>query len=272
MKVLLVDDDEVERTALKNILKAQGPWEIVEAAGGQEAFDLLCDGLNPTACFFDIRMPKIDGHKLLSMVRDEPALKHLKVIITSSARDRDMIMSLGKLGISGYLLKPYEMSKTSSSLTLILGSAKATLPNVAAKNLLAKTALVVDDDELTRTTLTNVIQTQPGWEVVQAEDGLAALEHLRSGLRPDLGIFDLRMPRLDGQTLLARIREDPSVRKMPVLIVSGQQDRDQIRTLVQLRIAGYLLKPLDVEKTRATIEQTIRANIPAANGATPDVS
>ncbi|PTY04769.1 hypothetical protein DB347_18875 [Opitutaceae bacterium EW11] len=253
MKLLLVDDDEIERATLKNILLAQGAWEIVEATHGQKAFDLLIEGLDPAVCFFDIRMPGIDGVELVGMIRKEPLLRHLKVIMTSSTRERDKILTLGKLGISGYLLKPYEMERTSASLTQLLGAAQVTTPVLVTKNLLAKTVLIADDDELTRMTLRGVFETEGGWEIVEAVDGLNALEILRNGLRPDLVMLDLKMPRLDGQTLLMRIREDAQLRKIPVVIVSGLQARERVVALAQLRISGYLLKPIDLSKARTAI-------------------
>jgi CheY-like chemotaxis protein len=123
--------------------------------------------------------------------------------------------------------------------------------------------LVVDDDALTRESLATLINGEEGWEAVTADDGLAALELLRSGLRPDLAVFDLRMPRLDGRALLTRVREDPNLRRMPVVIASGQQDRELIRSLAQLRISGYLLKPIDLAKARATLLQAAGVTVSA---------
>ena len=265
MKLLVVDDEETERTVLRDILRAQGAWNISEVPGGQEAFDLLLDGLDPAVCFIDLKMAGVGGLQLLTMIRQQPSLRHLKVIITSATRDREVVLALGKLGISGYLLKPYEFGKTMASLNQLLGAAQVTVPALASRNLLAKTALVVDDDELTRSMLREVIKGQSGWEVVEAPDGLAALELLRSGLRPDVAVLDLKMPRLDGRNLLERIREDTNLRRLPVVVVSGQHDRDQIRALAQLRIGGYLLKPVDPAKAVAAIQQAMNAARPAAN-------
>jgi CheY-like chemotaxis protein len=214
-------------------------------------------GLDPSACVFDIRMPGMDGRQLLSTVRQDPSLRHLKVIVTSSVRDREAVVAVGKLGIAGYLVKPYEYAATSASLKQIFGAARITLPTHAARNLLQKTILVVDDDESTRRTIKDLMGPSSKWEIVEAVDGLAGLELLRQGLRPDVAILDIKMPRLDGRSLLARIREDPSLQKTPVLMSSGMQDRELIRSLAQLRISGYLLKPIDLVKARATILQTM---------------
>ena len=265
MKLLLVDDDRTERSVLRDILRAQGAWTIAEASGGKEAFDMLLGGLEPAVCFVDIKMPEVDGAQFLTMVRQEPSTRHLKVIVTSGTRDRELILSMGKLGISGYVLKPYDLQKTTASLNQILGAAHVTVPALASRNLLAKTALLIDDDALTRNALNEIVKNEVGWESVEAEDGLTALEQMRSGLRPDLVVLDLKMPRLDGHSLLTRMREDPNLRRIPVVIVSGQQDRDQIRALAQLRIAGYVLKPLDLQKARLAILAGMKASVPTVS-------
>lgn len=255
MKLLLVDDDAIERTALRDILRAQGPWTIEESSTGREALERLGAGLEPLTTFLDVRMPGLDGVQVLSEIRQTPLLRHLRVVMTSSTRDRDTIVNLGKLGIAGYLTKPYDLQKTTSSLNQLVGSVKVATSHLVARNLLAKTMLIVDDDSLVRTAIRSLFSGDDGWEIVEAEDGLTALELLRGGLRPDLALLDLRMPRLDGHTFLTRVREDPHLRNMPVVVASGQQDRERIRSLAQLRISGYLLKPLDLEKTRALIQQ-----------------
>lgn len=266
MKLLLVDDDEIERMALRDIVRAQGPWEIEEAASGDEALELLYQGTEYQAAFFDIRMPGMDGVQLLTQVRQEEMLRGLRVIMTSSTRERETIVSLGRLGISGYLVKPYEYQKTSASLAQLLGSSQVTTSTLAARNLLAKTVLIVEDDDLMRKMLVEVLGMEPDWEIVEAPNGLAALEVLRNGLRPDVILLDLKMPKLDGRTLLTRIREDDNLRRTPVIIASGEQDRNQIRAVAQLRISGYLLKPFDIAKTRALVKQVVNT---ANSGSVP---
>jgi two-component system chemotaxis response regulator CheY len=269
MKILLVDDDPLERTALRDILRAQGDWTIVEAPNGKKAQEMLFSGLEPDVCIFDVKMPDMPGVQLLGLIRQDPLLKHLKVIMTSSGRDRDTIVALGKLGISGYLLKPYTLERTGPALTQMLGAAKITVSSLAARNLLGKTVMIVDDDAITRRALREMIESAPDRDVIEAEDGLFALEQFRSGVRPDLALFDLKMPRLDGQTLLARVRDDPSLQKLPVIVVSGQQDRERIKALVQLRISGYLLKPFDPSKVKDAVQQVLNGG---AVGSTPPMS
>ena len=230
-RILITEDQETERTALREILKAEPGWELTEANDGQAALDLLCDGLRPDVSLIDLRMPKVDGLQMLQRMRRDPMLRDLKVIITSSSRDKDTIVALAKLKISGYLLKPYSAEKTFAALRPVLDSATAN-PALFSKNLLSRTALVVDDNATERTALKEIFNTVTGWELIESADGQDALDRLHTGLRPDLILVDLRMPKLDGFALIQRIREDASLRNMRVVVASGDNDREQVRELL----------------------------------------
>ncbi len=251
-RILIAEDEQTERTALREILKAEPGWDIMETQDGQAAMDLLCDGLRPDVCLLDLRMPRMDGLQMLQRMRHDPLLRNIKVIITSANRDKDIIVALTRLKISGYLLKPYTADKTLASIRTVLDSIVAN-PALFSKNLLKHTALAADDNATERTALKEIFKTLPEWELVLACDGQDALDRLHAGLRPDLLLVDLRMPKLNGFTLVQRIREDASLRNLRVIIVSGDQDRDQVRALAQLNISGYLLKPFDEARVKAVL-------------------
>ena len=124
-RILITEDQETERIALREILKVEPNWMVTETTNGQEALDLLCDGLRPNVCLVDLRMPKVDGLQMLQRMRRDPVLRDIRVVITSSTRDKDTIVALAKLKISGYLLKPYNAEKTIATLRPLLDSVAA---------------------------------------------------------------------------------------------------------------------------------------------------
>lgn len=255
-RILIAEDQETESAALKEILKAEPGWDITLSRDGQEAMDMLCDGFRPDVCMLDLRMPRVDGLQMLQRMRRDPMLRDIKVIITSGTRDKDTIIALAKLNISGYLLKPYNPEKTLATLRPLLASISAN-PTLYTKNLLKQTALIADDNETSVTTLLEIFKTEPSWEAMAARDGQDALDRLHAGLRPDLLLVDLRMPKMDGFTLVQRIREDASLRRLRIIVISADPDRDQVRALAQLNVSGYILKPFDAEKVKAVLRKTV---------------
>ncbi|MDX2186929.1 MAG: response regulator [Opitutaceae bacterium] len=249
IQILLADDDAVERTALKEILRSEFDAEIIEAPDGQVALDLLCDGLRPSLCIVDLKMPRLDGLELLQRVRRDIKLGNIRMMASSASRDRETILALAKLKISGYLLKPYDAAKTIAQIKQAIGDLLAA-PKAQnfARNLLVKTIFIVDDDEVSRTALRDILRSCGQWEILEAKDGQDAINRLYGGLRPDLIFADLLMPRLDGFSMLQRIRDEPTLRTLRVVVTSADNDRDRVRALAQLQVSGYLLKPFDPVK------------------------
>ena len=251
---MLVDDQEIERTALRTILATETNWAVTEAADGQVALDVLCSELRPQLCLVDLRMPNVDGLEFLQRVRRDPNLRGLKVMITSASRDRSTIVELAKLGIEGYLLKPYDPEKTLAVMRPVM--AQFADPDEASgpvRDLLTKVALVVDDDPVARSALAAMIKTETHWQVIEAVDGTSALATLENGTLPDYLFLDLQMPQVDGLAVLNTIRSNLEWQNLRIAVTSGERDRDKVRALAKMRIEAYLLKPLDPLKVRAAL-------------------
>ena len=113
--ILLVEDNpndlELSLTALNKTGLAN---EVVVARDGEEAYDyLLCKGVhkdrpreNPAVVLLDIKLPKIDGLELLALIRKEPALEHLPVVLLTSSREEQDVLQGYKLGSNAYVVKP----------------------------------------------------------------------------------------------------------------------------------------------------------------------
>lgn len=87
-----------------------------------------------------------------------------------------------------------------------------------------------------------------------AEDGEEALDYLyRRGrfegvVRPDLILLDLNLPRLDGREVLAKIKEDGSLRKIPVVVLTTSESPDDVESVYDLHANCYVRKPLDLDQ------------------------
>jgi len=125
---------------------------------------------------------------------------------------------------------------------------------VPLRNLLTRAAFIIEDDGIDRTVLPEMISKERDWNIVEAADAEAALGMLRGALRPDLCFLDLQMPQMDGLSLLREIRANPELRNLRIAVSSALQDREKIRSLAELKVAGYLLKPLAMTKVHATLK------------------
>ncbi|MDP2261859.1 MAG: chemotaxis response regulator CheY [Hydrogenophaga sp.] len=118
MKFLIVDDFSTMRRIVRNLLKEIGHTEADEAEDGAIALNKLRNG---TFNFVvtDINMPNMNGFELLTSIKQDPALKHLPVLmVTAEARKEDIVMA-AQGGAAGYIVKPFTKATLEDKLTNI---------------------------------------------------------------------------------------------------------------------------------------------------------
>lgn len=81
-------------------------------------------------------------------------------------------------------------------------------------------------------------------EAANGEEGLAAAARER----PDLIILDITMPVMDGVTMLTRLREDPGLKAIPVVMLTAESGRENVAHIARLGVRDYLVKPFKEEQ------------------------
>jgi len=115
--------------------------------------------------------------------------------------------------------------------------------------------LVVDDEELNRILLSTNLQ-ETGYTVEIAEDGQQALQALRA--HPfDAVLLDLLMPRIDGYQVLAEMKQDAALRRIPVIVISSTDEMDSIVRCIEMGATDYLTKPFDPVLLQARIRASL---------------
>lgn len=115
--------------------------------------------------------------------------------------------------------------------------------------------LIVDDLEVNRDLLARRVG-RFGHETGFADNGRTALEALRAGPW-DLVLLDITMPEMDGYETLRRIKEDPSLAHIPVIMVSAIDEIDSVVRCIELGADDYLSKPFNPVLLRARIESSL---------------
>lgn len=127
MEFLLVDDDWIARQSLSNIVRGiNGATAVLESEDGEQAWEMLQAGLRPALCCCDVLMPRLDGLGFLQRVRDHPVLRHMPVVLVSSASSPDTVRTGIERGAAGYILKPFLAQQTRATLARVLVESLAT--------------------------------------------------------------------------------------------------------------------------------------------------
>jgi CheY-like chemotaxis protein len=116
--------------------------------------------------------------------------------------------------------------------------------------------LLADDEPDAREELGETLE-RGGYEVVTVANGAEALAYLHSGRRPFVIVLDLAMPVMDGWAFLARRNEDPDLRSIPVVVVSGQRN---VEDKVAAAHASYVQKPAVAERLIPAMERAAAAS------------
>lgn len=96
---------------------------------------------------------------------------------------------------------------------------------------------------------------QSGYDVTSAEHGLDALVKIdRANPKPDLLIVDIRMPELDGLTLVRALRKNGETRRIPVIFVTAETDPGAIAEGVSMGARYYVTKPFRIPELLAKVE------------------
>ena len=112
--------------------------------------------------------------------------------------------------------------------------------------------LVVDDFSTMRRIVRNLLKELGFTNVDEAEDGQVALQKLNS-LPFDFVVTDWNMPNMDGLTLLQNIRANPSLKHLPVLMITAEAKKENIIAAAQAGASGYVVKPF----TAATLAEKL---------------
>ncbi|HIK05936.1 MAG TPA: hybrid sensor histidine kinase/response regulator [Trichormus sp. M33_DOE_039] len=114
--------------------------------------------------------------------------------------------------------------------------------------------LVVDDAISLRQTVSLTLQ-KSGYQVIQAQNGIEALEQLQRYPQIQVVISDLEMPRMNGFELLTQIRHNPNFSKSPVVILTSRSAEKHRQLAQELGAKGYLTKPYLEHELLSTVEQ-----------------
>lgn len=102
--------------------------------------------------------------------------------------------------------------------------------------------LVVDDESDVRDLLSKFL-TRRGYKVQTAADGEAAIEAIRES-RPDIVLLDIRLPKIDGLSVLQRLRDESD--DVAIITMSGSADEDTARKSLELGAADFITKPFNL--------------------------
>jgi CheY-like chemotaxis protein len=265
--ILLVDDREDDVIFFRRAFKsADLQHSITHVRDGDEAIKYLSRQAPytdevvypvPDVVVLDLKMPKKDGFEVLQWLRDENRLKPAPVVVlTSSDRDDDKKRAK-ELGAGSYYTKPVDFTK-------LVGVAK----DINRRWLTRRKdlwLLIVDDDENDRFLLEHAFRKlNVGYRIQPLQNGSEALALIKGeGVYADRKAYpfpsfiltDLKMPGGDGFEILSYLKQHPEILIVPVVMLSGSDDPDDVRQAYLLGASSFIVKPHGVDGLEGIVQK-----------------
>ncbi len=105
---------------------------------------------------------------------------------------------------------------------------------------MAKKISVIEDDKFLRELIVQKLSNE-GYDIIEAVDGEKGVESVKKE-KPDLILLDLILPGIDGFEVLARIKSDPALSEIPVIILSNLGQKEDIERALKMGAVDYLIK------------------------------
>ena len=249
--LLIIEDDLNFARILLDLVRQQGFKGLV-ASRGDVGLAMAREFL-PAAIMLDIHLPGMDGWTVLDRLKHDPNIRHIPVHIMSVEEGQQRGL---KQGAIAYLQKP----TSSEALSQALSNIKAFVER-PVKNL-----LVVEDDEIQRHSIVDLIGNT---DVASAAvgTGAAALEALQSG-HFDCVVLDLGLPDMSGFELIERIKQQPDLGYLPIVIYTGKEltphEETELRRISDTIIIKDVRSPERLLDETALFLHRVQANLPAS--------
>ena len=205
--------------------------------------------------------PNMKGSGIgLSLCRDIVALHHGEITLESRPGEGSAFTVWLRLGNAHFGMDQIDFSGASVSehhshymVSDYTSAESQRRTDVTPPKDAPKILLVEDNRELRIFMYNSLIDT---YHVVEAEDGVEALEKIRSEM-PDIIVTDLMMPRMDGIELIDKVRHDFTMSHIPIIMLTARHSPDDRVKAMEYGADGYITKPFSIELLLARIDNLL---------------
>jgi signal transduction histidine kinase/DNA-binding response OmpR family regulator len=257
-KILIVDDHPNTAAMMARALhQISNKVEVISATSGKEALTRVQEGA-PDIVVTDMIMPEMTGLELIEQLHNHPAGRPTFTFLMTAYDVPGLKVTARRLQIKDVLVKPVSPERICQIINQAIdemGQAKPTRPSTASQK--AFNILIADDQPDNLLLLARYLSNE-GYAYITAKNGLETLEKVRSEI-PDLVLLDVNMPYKDGFTVLKEIRADPSIRHIPVIILTAARlDPTEVQSGLNMGADDYITKPFDRRELFARIRTKLR--------------
>lgn len=249
-KILIIEDDPFLGDVLTQKLTNEG-FEAMLSRDGLEGYEKI-KSLKPDLILLDIILPKMNGYEILEKKQKDPSLAGIPVIVVSNSGQPVEINRALALGVKDYLIKAqFDPEEVLLKVRALLGNNEGYSKGVASLekainekkssvSLEGKKIVWVEDDQFINDIIARKLALAKCL-FFHSSEGEEALKIISREM-PDVVMLDIILSGMDGFEILRRIKGDPKIKHIPVIILSNLGQQSDIEKGKSLGAARFLIK------------------------------
>ncbi|MEA2451081.1 MAG: hypothetical protein QOG63_3013, partial [Thermoleophilaceae bacterium] len=255
--LLVVEDNDVERTSIVELIGSGDDVDIAAVGSGEEAI-LALEDKSFDCMVLDLKLPDGSGFQLLEKIKKDKRHHQMPVIVhTGKDLTRREETRLKKYADTIIVKDVRSPERLLDETALFLHRIEARLPSEKRKILEqlhnadlvfeGKKVLIVDDDVRNVFALASVFEGR-GMEVLFAENGREGLDALQKNPDVDLVLMDIMMPEMDGYETTRAVRDLPEFKSLPIVALTAKAMKGDREKSIASGASDYITKPVDVDQ------------------------
>jgi DNA-binding response OmpR family regulator len=250
-KILIIEDDTFLGDILFQKLIREG-YQVVLVEDGKIGFEKI-KSFGPDLILLDIALPHMNGYEILEAKLKDPEISGIPVIVISNSGQEVEINHLISLGVKDYMIKtefkPEEvLSKVREKLSehekssdpLFVSSETLSSEEISNINLKGKKVLLVEDDKFLSEIIAHKLASTK-CTLFSTQDGKKVLDIVSKEV-PDIVVLDIILPGINGFEILQKIKSDPKIKNIPVIILSNLGQESDIKKCKDLGATIFMIK------------------------------
>ncbi|MEZ4672324.1 MAG: pyridoxal-phosphate dependent enzyme [Anaerolineae bacterium] len=257
--ILVVDDNPSDRRLVRRLLQRYKRYRIQEASSGKEALNSIRTH-RPDLIICDLTMPEMDGFTFLENVKADPATADIPVVVVSAKTltEHDTQL-LNRHSHSVWVKGGFDTRALVEHVVQTLGHGvgqpgdgaglqpavssavqKRSVSLWAPSELKARVVIIEDNPSHMRLAR-RLLQSDGNYDIIESRSGREGLKAIYEH-RPDLIILDLMLPEMDGTTVLRTLKEDATLRDIPVVVLTAKELTPEEREQMEQQTRSLMTK------------------------------
>ena len=255
--LLVIEDNEEQATAIKELIGGEGDVDISTVRTGEEAIGVLRDR-RFDCIVLDLGLPDMSGFEFIKKMKDELNIHDIPIVVyTGRELTKKEETELKRIAEAIIVKDVRSPERLLDETALFLHRVESNLPegkrqileqlHESDPVLAGKKALIVDDDMRNIYALTSLLERHK-MNVAYAESGAEGIDVLQKTPDIDVVLMDVMMPEMDGYEAMRRIREIPEFKNLPIIALTAKAMKGDREKCMEAGASDYITKPIDAQQ------------------------